>query len=295
MKKLIVGILIAFACSAALAFAIKPEFISAEVIPSKGNANVRIPLHAAQVAQHVFKIGNSTYEGKPVEGYIFVHYKKGYAKPSGTCGNGVCESGENAKKCPIDCGSSEPDTSSCYDFMARGAKWKTVESYLINPSNSRGLDESVIASNFISDISKWESATGQAILGTGTTTSMALEADTISPDGLNEAYFGSIDEPGAIAITIVWGVFGGAPKNRELVEWDQVYDEVDFDWSLAGDPLKMDFESIATHELGHSIGLSDLYTGECAEQTMYGYASEGETKKRTLEAGDVKGASELYK
>ena len=73
-----------------------------------------------------------------------------------------------------------------------------------------------------------------------------------------------------------------------------VYDEADFSWSSSGNLSAMDFESIATHELGHAIGLDDLYTAECAEQTMYGYASEGETKKRTLEAGDIKGASELY-
>ena len=57
----------------------------------------------------------------------------------------------------------------------------------------------------------------------------------------------------------------------------------------------MDFESIATHELGHSVGLDDLYTAECAEQTMYGYATEGETKKRSLEAGDIEGVGQLYK
>ena len=58
------------------------------------------------------------------------------------------------------------------------------------------------------------------------------------------------------------------------MEWDQVYDQKDFDWSLDGEPGKMDFENIVTHELGHAFGLDDLYT-ECTEETMYGYASEG--------------------
>ena len=57
----------------------------------------------------------------------------------------------------------------------------------------------------------------------------------------------------------------------------------------------MDLDSIVTHELGHSVGLGDLYTAECAEQTMYGYATEGETKKRDLEAGDIVGIQKLYK
>jgi len=57
----------------------------------------------------------------------------------------------------------------------------------------------------------------------------------------------------------------------------------------------MDFENIATHELGHSVGLDDLYDERSSEQTMYGYASYGETKKRTLEDGDINGVYQLYK
>ena len=57
---------------------------------------------------------------------------------------------------------------------------------------------------------------------------------------------------------------------------------------------KMDFDNIATHELGHSVGMADLYTNGCSEQTMYGYATYGETKKRSLEDGDINGVRKLY-
>ena len=57
----------------------------------------------------------------------------------------------------------------------------------------------------------------------------------------------------------------------------------------------MDFENIATHELGHSVGLADLYESKCSEMTMYGYADYGETKKQTLEDGDIKGIKEIYR
>ncbi len=56
----------------------------------------------------------------------------------------------------------------------------------------------------------------------------------------------------------------------------------------------MDFDNIATHELGHSFGLDDLYEDTCFEETMYGYASTGETNKRTLENGDITGIYTLY-
>ena len=48
------------------------------------------------------------------------------------------------------------------------------------------------------------------------------------------------------------------------------------------------------YELGHSVGLADLYTARCSDQTMYGYASLGETQKRSLEAGDTAGIRKLY-
>ena len=56
----------------------------------------------------------------------------------------------------------------------------------------------------------------------------------------------------------------------------------------------MDIENIVTHELGHTFGMGDLYDSNCANETMYGYASEAETNKRTLESGDIEGVSKLY-
>jgi len=112
-------------------------------------------------------------------------------------------------------------------------------------------------------------------------------------NGKNEIMFGNINETDVIGVTIVWGIFSGPPKQRVLVEWDQVYDDFDFSWSEFGETGKMDFENIATHEIGHAFGLSHP-ASECAEETMYAYASNGEIKKRTLEAGDIEGISKLY-
>lgn len=99
-----------------------------------------------------------------------------------------------------------------------------------------------------------------------------------------------------IAVTTVWGIFSGPPQNRELVEWDQVFN-TDYLWSedAIRSNTEMDYNNISTHELGHAVGLADLYTSDCSQQTMYGYASNGETKKRTLESGDINGVAKLYK
>jgi hypothetical protein len=253
-----------------------------------------IPSHAKEVAPGLYYLGVSNSHGKWVQGYAIVHYKKGFGKPGVVCGNGVCEPGENVNKCPADCGGSADEGSDCYGFLSRGAKWKTVEPYVMNPSNIHNLSPSFLTSNMDFNIEKWEDAAGVDILGLGSSTNQVLEADMDSPDDMNEVYFGSISDAGAIAVTVVWGVFYGPPGRRELVEWDQIYDQFDYAWSDSGEQGMMDFENIATHELGHSVGMGDLYDFGCSEQTMYGYAGYGETNKRTLEAGDITGISSLY-
>ncbi len=299
MKKYLILVFIVLIFSVGLVLAGKPDLQAAKVTnPATGEPKntVIIPSKAVEVAPNIFYLGTATDKGKVVEGYAFIDYKKGFGK--GTCNNnGVCEPGLGEKKSCSDCrnGGGEPDKSSCYGFLAKGAKWKSIEPYIVNPANTRWLNETFVTSNLAMDIGKWETAAGVDILGAGSTTSETLVADIVSPDNKNEVYFGDISDSGAIAITIVWGIFSGPPRNRELVEWDQVYDQVDFDWSSTGEAGKMDFENIATHELGHSVGLDDLYTTGCSEQTMYGYASEGETKKRTLESGDIAGIQKLYK
>ena len=56
----------------------------------------------------------------------------------------------------------------------------------------------------------------------------------------------------------------------------------------------MDTWSIVTHELGHGVGLGDLYQDQWYWQTMYGFADFGQTWKRTLESGDIAGLKALY-
>lgn len=255
------------------------ERVSATVAPS--GAEVVIPAHAVAVASHVFYLGSAIdpASGKVVHGYAFLHPKSNAAKPGGA-GSG---------------------NTTCYSVMARGAKWKTSEPWVTNPSNAAGLDGGFVFSNLASDIAKWEDATdgvlgngiAGVILGDGALTSDTLIADTLSPDGANEVYFGGIADPGVIAVTIVWGIFSGPTFARELVEWDQVYDDADYAWSATGAAGAMDFENIATHELGHTIGLGHP-SDSCADETMYRFASLGETKKRTLNTGDVAGANQLY-
>lgn len=267
------------------------EVKSSWAVPNLPNAQLSTPgtsrtLVLPPEANHapVISLGSAVDPGtgKLVEGYAFIHRKEAAVKPTRPPRGG---------------------TTQCYAFLGNGAKWKSVEPWMVNSTNKRKLVGDFVLSNLAYDIDKWEDATdgvmgnltGTDILGSGTSTDAVLAADLQSPDNQNEVYFADISSSNAIAVAIVWGIFSGPPFGRELVEWDQIYDDVDFDWSATGEAGKMDFENIATHELGHSVGLADLYESVCSEETMYGYAAYGETKKRDLNTGDITGIKNLYR
>ncbi|OFV85322.1 MAG: hypothetical protein A2W26_08285 [Acidobacteria bacterium RBG_16_64_8] len=55
-----------------------------------------------------------------------------------------------------------------------------------------------------------------------------------------------------------------------------------------------DVRNVGTHELGHVVGLDDLYQAEYRELTMYGYSAAKETKKISLQTGDIWGTQDIY-
>jgi len=215
--------------------------------------------------------------GQVVDGYAIVHFAKN----------------SNAKVKPA-------PTSKCYGFIADGAKWKTVESWVVDSVNTGGLDPYFVYSNLSYNISKWEDAAdgkignsqGVNILGEGQFADYEINPDGTLND-LNEVTFAPLDDDSIIAVNTVWGNFNSPAKFRQIVEWDQVYNTY-FSWSASGSPASMDFENISTHELGHAVGMGDLYTSSCSQETMYGYADLGQTDKRDLYIGDITGVSALY-
>ena len=267
------AILVIFSIS--LVVAGVPNFQLNDVVPSNGRASVVIPETAVEVADGVFSLGSVTdIDGRIVQGFMFVDYKKENAKP------------------PWAGGGNGGGESSCFAFLSKGAKWKSVEPYLVDPVNNAGLDELFVRNNLASDIIEWENAAGTDILG-NEINGVVDRANIGNLNGKNEVIFADVGSEGAIAVTIVWGIFSGPPFARELVEWDQVYDDVDFIWANNGDPNAMDFENIAQHELGHSVGMGHPESS-CIDETMYAFASNGETKKRDLNTGDVAGVNDLY-
>jgi len=103
---------------------------------------------------------------------------------------------------------------------------------------------------------------------------------------------GSYPGGGSIAVNRFWMQNMGS--YWRVIENDVCFNGYNFTWSDSGEAGKMDVANIATHEFGHNLVLADLYDYASREFTMYGYASNGETQKRTLHQDDINGIRYLY-
>lgn len=214
-------------------------------------------------------------DGRTLERIVHIFYKQDFAKPPNAGGGGKA-------------------VDTCYALLAKGAKWKVTEPYIVGPANIAGMTAEFVRQTTAASLATWNAQVTPAIFGSEVA-GVVNGIDQIAPDGQNEVMFGNIDDPNVIAVTITWGIFGGPPQGRELVEWDAIFDNVDFAWgdaNASATPV-MDYQNIGTHEFGHAGGLGHP-SDSCTEETMYRFASVDETKKRDLNAGDIAGIKTLY-
>lgn len=180
-----------------------------------------------------------------------------------------------------------PKTESCYKLM--GVKWGSLPvNYVINPTNTDGLSESFVTGAVSASTETWDAVTSKELMNDNYT------IDPLAQYGVqnyqNAVVFGDYPNNNVIAITSVWYT----PRGRQIVEFDILFN-TRFDWGDASiNPAVMDLQNIATHELGHAVGLNDIYSTTCAEVTMYGYSDYGEIDKRTLEQSDITGLQKMY-
>ncbi len=200
----------------------------------------------------------------------FIHYKDGKVKVVG-----------GAAKAPT-----------CYKFITpTKVRWKVLPvSYVINPTNSQALDENFIASAVFNSAETWDARTSKELMNDAYTVDYSASYGV--QNYANSIVFGNYPTTGVIAVTSVWY----NPATKAIVEFDIMFD-TDWTWGDATvNPtvMVMDLQNIATHELGHGVGLGDVYDSACSEVTMYGYSDYGEFKKRTLEQPDITGLQTLY-
>jgi len=244
-----------------------------------------LPPNAKQIAKNIFDLGIGRHNGEQVRGLAFIYRQDQPAKPDGVGG------GNN--------GGKKDSGSTCYAFIGSGVSWKTAENYIVDSTNLSGMSQYEVESTIATATGLWNDEVAGNIFGSQVT-GIINGADTTTPlDDKNEVYFANINDPAidsnnTIAVTVVWGVFGGPPRNRRLIEWDQVYNEAFAFGDASINTGIMDILGIAAHEVGHAAGMSHPES-TCTDETMYAYASNGETKKRDLNAGDVAGVKKLYK
>ena len=179
-----------------------------------------------------------------------------------------------------------------YKLIRKGLKWReTPVSYFINPENPQGLTEEFVAGAVFASAEEWDSHTGTELFNDVYVIDYEATFDWFFRDNRNEIVFGDYPWPGVVAVIHIWGIFRGPPEQREILEFDIMFD-TDYIW---GDATLfedvMDLQNVSTHEFGHGSGLDDV---NAEEETMYKYVEYGETKKRTLYLGDIAGIQELY-
>lgn len=136
----------------------------------------------------------------------------------------------------------------------------------------------------------WTSvSTAMFTFGCGSTSALP---NPFNKDGTNIIGFASFSQSGLGTNPATTFSFYNS-SNGNLEESDIIFN-TDYPWATDGSPSSNDVQNAATHELGHSLCLADLYGSADSEKTMYGYTQPGETKKRTLDQDDINGISYLY-
>ncbi len=110
------------------------------------------------------------------------------------------------------------------------------------------------------------------------------------PQGDDVLYFSEaawVHDPMVIALTSI----NYYPDTGEIVDVDIEFNGVEFDWTVFDADVIIDVQSIATHEIGHLVGLAH---SPSPDSVMYFEYEPGELRQRTLTEDDAAGIAYLY-
>ncbi len=176
----------------------------------------------------------------------------------------------------------KPGAPACCKTFARWLNTDVL--YHINPANN-DVSGNCAVGDIVDGAGAWNSACKINLIY-----DKSPGAGTVAPNYINDIFFRPESSGSTIAVTYTWYY----RKTREIIEFDMVF--YDGAWKFFG--LHCDggcfqgfyIQTIATHELGHAIGIDH---NRCTTSIMYPYASYCETN--ALSAEDAACASSLYK
>jgi hypothetical protein len=199
---------------------------------------------------------------------------------------------------PENPGKPQPSpTPDAVGYSLMGVKWSTERlpvDYVVNPANPYGLTDGTVIGNVVASAETWDDATGANLfvdIPAGQDLSSFKDETAVygSFDNKNAITFGRLQKR-TIGVTSVWY----NPQTLEILEFDMKLNTL-YNWGDAGiDPAVMDLQNILTHELGHSVGMGDIYSTAYSDVTMYGYSDIGDTGKRILDDWDITGLRVIY-
>lgn len=199
----------------------------------------------------------------------------------------------------------KPEESKVYDYyLLLGPRWDLSNygggvPYTINPTNAPAGAEGEVKAAF----EAWDGATSAELFNDNP--EINTSAWWGREDGRNNVSWQLIaGYPSAIAGTWIWYYdndnSGTMTLGDTVKETDIVFNLGSIKWGIDPDGVgpttikNYDVRNIGTHEAGHVVGLDDIYDDKYSELTMYGYGRKGETKKISLETGDINGTKALY-
>lgn len=172
---------------------------------------------------------------------------------------------------------------SAYTFGS--SKWGTTPVPIyINPQNSDMTADAAEAAVLWS-INEWNTKSGTTFRWqyNGRTTQTST-----GNDGRNMVVFRNSTSGGALATTYSWWS-GSSRIDADVIIWDGAYKFYAGASGCSGSGAYV--EDIATHELGHALGLGHSSVSDASMLSGYRYCSQDQ---RTLAADDIAGAQALY-
>ncbi len=179
-------------------------------------------------------------------------------------------------------------------YLLTGKRWNTKDPQLkfVLKNDAYLANEGITAVNVQTAIeaaaNTWDAASNQNLFADS---SLVTVSSTVATDRYNK--INTVNwQPflnNCLAYSRTWYKSALVDGYKTIVDSDIVFN-TKYAWRTEG-TVGADVQTIALHELGHSLGLGDLYTSADSEQTMYGYYTHVD---RTIGNGDAAGIWTLY-